>query len=75
MPELVVQWEWGVLMEQQRGGLLQSGKRGPRFLTTNMSLHSNRGQKTANNLEDTNEDLSALSLGIGGLLVEPPSLF
>lgn len=28
MPELVGQWERGVLMEQQRGGLLQSGDKG-----------------------------------------------
>lgn len=63
MPELVVQWEWGVLMEQQRDGLLQSGKRGPRFLTTKVSLHSNRGQKTANNLENSNEDLNHLAQG------------
>lgn len=33
-----------------------------------MSLRSNRGQKTANSSEDSNEGLPALSLGIGGLL-------
>lgn len=38
-------------------------------------MRSNRGQKTANNSEDSNEGLSALCIGIGGLLVEPPSLF
>lgn len=40
-----------------------------------MSLRSNRGQKAANNSEDSNEGLSTLSLGTGGLFIEPPSLF